>query len=696
MYILGQTALPQVKVQPDAANPLFVSGPNPSGLLEQGNIDLNRRPMVQNADGSISTVNSVSFNVDGKEVLVPRVSDRGTMLTEQQALEEYRKTGHHLGMFATAQDAASYAQALHEQQAKAYAVRPAVLPPPDMRTWMQRGADNRAAMADLYKASARVARFSDNFNAGDQAMQAAYDTRIAEVRAATGIDLADMNPARAEVTSIESRFGSDLQKNRMAMAKAFNARLQELAVKYPDKVGQLRPNQTVEQDALSLTAGAHADLQKARMAADKTGLGTTAGFMQEAAGSLSQMWRDPVQVMGLALGGGEISAARSLGARVLQRVLTDAAINGGLEAVVQSGSDAWRQKAGVAEPDYWTRVGLAAAFGGGLGGLFEGGSRVLSGMGRAVPEAEAALARVKLGEVVPADVEAVAKAVGVPLQDGELAALRRAAADDADGVAVLRPEVRTTDVTAALRAIETDAPLPRLAEDFEPVAMPAERPVAPDGAAMPAVARTEVPGGAPHVLDDPGYHDFVQGVVTERVGRIEQFVREIDSDIAHLQDGGPVDALPSGRTFPNVRSANDAQLRDKLVARFTEQKTRAEASLKRHTDMPVSDPALQIAYARRMGAREVIAPEARAVGEVNAPAAMDQAARALDEARVAGAPVADATITTPKTGTALDAFDGIPAGTDVEGNVIWLDHTRMKTWADRVDYMADIIAACKA
>ena len=38
-----------------------------------GNIDLTSRPSFRNADGSISTVGSASYNIDGKEVLLPTV-----------------------------------------------------------------------------------------------------------------------------------------------------------------------------------------------------------------------------------------------------------------------------------------------------------------------------------------------------------------------------------------------------------------------------------------------------------------------------------------------------------------------------------------------------------------------------------------------------------------------------------------------
>lgn len=90
--------------------------PAPKGLLEPGNVDLANRPRVKNADGSVSTVRSMSFEEDGVEVLVPTVSDDGRIMTDDEAIDAYRKTGRHLGKFSSASDATAYAEALHSQQ----------------------------------------------------------------------------------------------------------------------------------------------------------------------------------------------------------------------------------------------------------------------------------------------------------------------------------------------------------------------------------------------------------------------------------------------------------------------------------------------------------------------------------------------------------------------------------------------------
>jgi hypothetical protein len=94
----------------------------------KGNIDLTKRPTYVNEDGKISTVDSMSFNEDGKEVLIPTIvqdkNGKAKRLTEDEAIEHYRQTGEYLGKFDTVEEANKYAQNLHIEQDKYYSSQP--------------------------------------------------------------------------------------------------------------------------------------------------------------------------------------------------------------------------------------------------------------------------------------------------------------------------------------------------------------------------------------------------------------------------------------------------------------------------------------------------------------------------------------------------------------------------------------------
>lgn len=79
-----------------------------------GNLPTDIRERVTNPDGSISTVRTISIGTDAGEVLIPTVIN-GRVVSDDEAVEHFRRTGENFGTFSTPADATAYAQQLHRQ-----------------------------------------------------------------------------------------------------------------------------------------------------------------------------------------------------------------------------------------------------------------------------------------------------------------------------------------------------------------------------------------------------------------------------------------------------------------------------------------------------------------------------------------------------------------------------------------------------
>lgn len=151
----NEVVAPQAGSNAEQAKQAFYSA-YPRGLLEKGNIDIHNRPVVKNSDGSISTVRSMSTNIDGREVLIPTVSDDGRIMSDDEAIDNFMRTGKHLGMFDNPDDATAYAESLHNQQADEYLPKNNQVPqqPQEPSQPQQQG----GFMSDLGNAAAETGR----------------------------------------------------------------------------------------------------------------------------------------------------------------------------------------------------------------------------------------------------------------------------------------------------------------------------------------------------------------------------------------------------------------------------------------------------------------------------------------------------------------------------------------------------------
>lgn len=149
--------------------PVYTVGENVPGMLEAGNIDLSNRPIVRNPDGTISTVRSIGVNLGGKEYLLPTVSDDGKILSTDEAVQQFRDTGKHLGVFDSPEASTNYAQSLHNQQAQAASQQSAQqgqLQPFDMQNWIaQMKAEGRRQGRPDYQIDLAIERMMPNAQA---------------------------------------------------------------------------------------------------------------------------------------------------------------------------------------------------------------------------------------------------------------------------------------------------------------------------------------------------------------------------------------------------------------------------------------------------------------------------------------------------------------------------------------------------
>lgn len=331
--------------------------------------------------------------------------------------------------------------------------------------------ERRQAWDELWRAADDLQSLTQNTNARGRAMQEAYGARNRDIIEATGEDPNDIS--REERARLLKLAGPDADIEDVTR-QAYQQRLKDIAARHPDKADIIRADVPIEQDAMEFSRWSERQAAAADKRANDAGLGKAGKFGAALGGGFRAMMRDPVQVGTLFLGGGA-GTAKTIGGKILQTVLTEAIVNGGVEAVVQAASHDWKKKAGL-DASFGTalaQVGLAAAFGGGFGGLLEGGRQAIKALN--APVDPIVLEQAIAGE--PAAVRAVAEAIGRPLDKTDEHALAGAAAASEADTAAFGADLTGDNAAPQLAdkivaAIENDQPLPDLKKQTRKVVTP--------------------------------------------------------------------------------------------------------------------------------------------------------------------------------------------------------------------------------
>lgn len=84
------------------------------GVLEVGNVNLIDRPVLPTPDNGWKSVNTITIGIgDGKTALIPTVIE-GIQHSNKEAIEHFKKTREHMGIFSSQEAADAFDEKLHQ------------------------------------------------------------------------------------------------------------------------------------------------------------------------------------------------------------------------------------------------------------------------------------------------------------------------------------------------------------------------------------------------------------------------------------------------------------------------------------------------------------------------------------------------------------------------------------------------------
>lgn len=351
-------------------------------------------------------------------------------------------------------------------------------------------ARRQRAETGLYESTVAYEDYVQSAIARENAKGEAYRRRNQEIFEATGRQLTNpmqdrpkdlylRQPLRGVDPSQDPGQAATVQGGwRDESEKQWQRDVDQLARDFPEHARSIRSGETIEDSAKKVAAGATAGRQAALLESAASGASTLGPSL---AGSVVGMARDPMQVATLFVGGGFAAPAKTVGMRILQTMLSEAVVNGGAEGALVLASEQWRTEVGAEHgvAAGLQRVGLAALFGGGLGGLGRGAVEAFRALGRKAPPA---VDRIVAGQARPGDIQEVATALGVPLDPTTARVAEIAAEQPALDAAAFGPAPAGTNpaeaeraAAQAVRAMEDPPDLPPWEETPVPLAAPSRQ-----------------------------------------------------------------------------------------------------------------------------------------------------------------------------------------------------------------------------
>jgi len=182
----------------------------PAGMIAPGNIDLTNRPVVNNPDGTTSTVRTITIEDDGKTILIPTVVN-GKIVSNQEAIDHYKKTGENMGTFSSEDAAEEYDKDLHNRMGWNGA------PGSSQEAWQNSAGSNSSAGPD----DARQLMYEQTLDALPKKMGDLIKSRYGTTYNPTvlqGLRMAGMTPAQASTEAYRDSL-NQARQDRINQAK---------------------------------------------------------------------------------------------------------------------------------------------------------------------------------------------------------------------------------------------------------------------------------------------------------------------------------------------------------------------------------------------------------------------------------------------------------------------------------------------